>query len=83
MQCASCGSARVYPSRLKNVMERLRHSVTGKRPLRCRDCDWRQWREVVVHEGQAPVRPDDLRTGRRAPDVSLADLERIDSARQS
>lgn len=82
MQCPACGSARVYPSRLKNVVERLRHAVTGKRPLRCRDCEAREWREVVVHEAQAPVRPDDLRTGRQAPAVSGADLERIDSVRQ-
>ena len=82
MQCPSCGSARVYPSRLKNVVERVRHSVTGKQPVRCHDCEWRQWLEVALHEGQAPVRPDDLRTGRRAPAVSVADLERIDSARR-
>ena len=78
MQCPSCGSARVYPSRLKNVVERLRHNVTGKQPVRCHDCAWREWREVAMHEELAPVRPDDLRTGRRAPAVSAADLERID-----
>lgn len=83
MQCPSCGSARVYPSRLKNVLERMRQHMTGRGPVRCHDCGWRRWREVFVHEPQAPVRPEDLRTGRAAPAVSVSDLEQLDSARRS
>ena len=32
MKCPACGSPRVYPSRLRTAVERLRHAVTG--PIR-------------------------------------------------
>jgi hypothetical protein len=80
MQCPSCGSARVYPSRLRNVVERVRHNLTDKQPFRCHDCGWRQWRVLVVHEEAAPVRPDDLRTGRTGAPLTSQDLEQLDSA---
>ena len=83
MQCPACGSARVYPSRLRNVVERLRQSVTDKQPVRCHQCGWRRWRDVVLHEENGPVRPDDLRTGRSGPPVSAQDLDRLDSAHRS
>jgi DNA-directed RNA polymerase subunit RPC12/RpoP len=79
MQCPSCGSARVYPSRLRNVVERIRQSLTDKQPVRCHECGWRRWRETFVHEDQAPVVPDDLRTGRGAAAVSPSDLDQLDS----
>lgn len=80
MQCPACGSARVYPSRLRNVLERMRQRLTDKQPLRCHQCGWRRWRDAVVHEEHAPVRPDDLRTGRTVPPVSTTDLEQLDSS---
>jgi hypothetical protein len=80
MQCPSCGSARVYPSRLRHVVERLRQNLTDKQPFRCHECGWRRWREVVVHEDAAPVAPDDLRTGRTPAPLSSNDLEQLDSA---
>jgi DNA-directed RNA polymerase subunit RPC12/RpoP len=80
MQCPSCGSGRVYPSRVRNVVERLRQNLTGKQPVRCHQCGWRRWRDVVMHEDQAPVVPDDLRTGRSSAPVSARDLEQLDSA---
>lgn len=80
MQCPSCSSARVYPSRLRNIVERLRASLTEKQPVRCHECGWRRWRDVVVHEDHAPVLPDDLRTGRGATPVSTTDLDQLDSA---
>lgn len=79
MQCPSCASARVYPSRARNVVEWLRQRVTEKQPVRCHQCGWRRWRDVVVHEEQAPVLPDDLRTGRGAAPISTSELERLDS----
>jgi C4-type Zn-finger protein len=80
MDCPSCGSARVYPSRLRNVVERLRQSLTDKQPVRCHNCGWRRWRDVTVHEDHAPVLPDDLRTGRTGAAVSTTDLDQLDSA---
>jgi len=80
MQCPSCGSARVYPSRLRNFVERVRQTVTDKQPFRCHECGWRQWRELIVYEQAAPVQPDDLRTGRSGAPLSPRDLERLDSA---
>jgi DNA-directed RNA polymerase subunit RPC12/RpoP len=80
MDCPSCGSVRVYPSRLRNLVERLRQTVTDKQPVRCHNCGWRRWRDVTVHEDHAPVRPDDLRTGRTSAAVSTTELEQLDSA---
>ena len=82
MQCPSCGSARVYPSRLRNVFERVRHKVTEKQPFRCHQCGWRRWRELFVGEAAAPVHPDDLRTGRAGAPLSSKELEQLDSGTQ-
>ena len=79
MQCPSCGSARVYPSRLRNLAERVRQNLTDKQPFRCHACGWRRWREVVVREEAAPVAPEDLRTGRAAAPLSSNDLEQLDA----
>lgn len=81
MKCPSCGSDRVYPSRLRNVFERLRETLTDKQPVRCHQCGWRRWRDAVVHEDQAPVVPDDLRTGRVGTPVSSTDLDQLDPRR--
>jgi hypothetical protein len=80
MQCPSCGSPRVYPSRLRNVVERMRQTLTDKQPIRCHECGWRQWRGMTMTETQSPVLPDDLRTGRRPAPVSTHELDRLDSA---
>lgn len=80
MQCPSCGSARVYPSRLRNVLERLRQKLTDRQPVRCHQCGWRRWREVMAPDEQPLVRPDDLRTGRQAIPVSSGELDRLDIA---
>lgn len=80
MDCPSCGSVRVYPSRLRNLVERLRQRMTDQQPVRCHDCGWRRWRDVTLHEGHAPVRPDDLRTGRAGRPVSPTELEQLDAA---
>ena len=78
MICPSCGSNRVFPSRLRNVLERIRQAMTRTQPYRCHQCGWRRWREVQMHPDPADVRPDDLRTGRDASPVSPNDLEELD-----
>lgn len=80
MTCPACGSTRVFPSRLRNPVERLRQSLTDKQPYRCHQCNWRKWREVEIHPDNSDVRPDDLRTGRTPEPVSPKELDSLDSA---
>ena len=79
MQCPSCGSTRVYPSRLRSLLERVRQAMTGMHPVRCHECGWRRWRNVIEADG-APIVPDDLRTGRTAAPLSSRELDQIDRA---
>jgi hypothetical protein len=78
MKCPACGSPRVYPSRLRSAVERLRHSVTGLYPHRCHACGDRRWRELIVPVDGPDARPDDLRSGTPATSVSSSELERLD-----
>ena len=80
MKCPVCGSTRVFPSRLRNRLERLRQMLTGKQPYRCHGCSWRKWREVWIHPHSPDVHPEDLRTGRVSEPVSPNDLDQLDKA---
>ena len=79
MNCPACASTRVFPSRLRNRLERLRQVLTGKQPYRCHQCNWRKWKEVELQVDDADVRPDDLRTGQAAKPVSPGDLDSLDT----
>ena len=79
MKCPSCGSSRVFPSRLRHGIERLRQLMTEKQPYRCHQCDWRKWREVRVLPEGPDVHPEDLRTGRVPQPVSPNDLDQLDA----
>jgi hypothetical protein len=81
MKCASCGSARVYPSRLRNFYERARNTLTGRQPYRCHNCGWRTWREMRVHRNESDTRPEDLRTGPDTAPVKSTDLDQLDPIR--
>jgi hypothetical protein len=82
MKCASCGSTRVYPSRLRNIIERLRASITVRQPHRCHQCQHRWWTDVEIpHTEGAPTRPDDLRTGHDTAPVKPTDLDALDPIR--
>lgn len=78
MKCPGCGSSRVFPSRLRNGLERIRQMVTEKQPYRCHECGWRKWNEVRVHPDSPDVYPEDLRTGRVSQPVTNTDLDRLD-----
>lgn len=80
MKCPRCASSRVYPSRLRNPVERLRQKLTEKQPYRCHECNWRKWREVEFLSASPDVNPDDLRTGRGVPPVSSTDVDELDPA---
>jgi hypothetical protein len=80
MKCGKCGSSRIYPSRLRNIIERARQAVTGLQPYRCHNCDWRVWGEVQVHSSPTgETRPDDLRTGRDSAPVKPGELDELDT----
>ena len=85
MKCGACDSSRVYPSRLRNVYERLREGITGRQPYRCHRCGWRKWAPVEIlandGNGKSQTRPDDLRTGRDTPPVRPTDLDDLDPIR--
>ncbi len=78
MKCPACKSARVYPSRLRSVLERLRQGLTDKQPYRCHQCGWRKWGAVHLGPDGPDVHPDDLRTGRTPQPLSTADLDQLD-----
>jgi hypothetical protein len=80
MKCPKCASTRVYPSRLRGSLERLRQKVTDRQPYRCHECGWRRWREVEFLGASMDVRPDDLRTGRPPSPLSTNDVDELDPA---
>jgi hypothetical protein len=81
--CSSCGSTRVYASRLRSSIERLRESITGRQPHRCHQCGRRWWAtaEILPRGDGSPTRPDDLRTGTDATPVKPAELDDLDPIR--
>lgn len=80
MKCPRCASARVYPSRLRSTLERLRQKLTDRQPYRCHECNWRNWREVEFLTRNPDVSPEDLRTGRGQAPVSSNDVDQLDPA---
>jgi hypothetical protein len=80
MKCPKCASTRVYPSRLRGSLERLRQKLTERQPYRCHECGWRKWREVEFLGADANVNPDDLRTGRGPTPLSTSDVDELDPA---
>lgn len=80
MTCPSCGSPRVFPSRLRNTFESLRYRLTDKQPYRCHHCSWRGWRVIPLRAEHPDVQPDDLRTGRGTAPVSIRELDPLDPA---
>jgi hypothetical protein len=80
MKCPACGSARVYPSQLRGLFERLRQLLTDNQPYRCHQCGWRKWDAVLLGSDGPDVHPEDLRTGRAPRPVSVAEIDQLDTA---
>ena len=80
MKCPRCASVRVYPSRLRNGLERLRQKLTDRQPYRCHECSWRKWREVEFLSKNPDVRPEDLRTAHGVAPLSSNDVDNLDPA---
>ena len=80
MKCPRCASVRVYPSRLRNGIERFRQKLTDRQPYRCHECSWRKWREVEFLSANPDVKPDDLRSGQRPDPIPSTDVDQLDPA---
>jgi hypothetical protein len=68
--CPRCGGA-AHRSRTRSWFERVRRSVTGRVPYRCRQCNWRGWLEHVSDASQSTT--DAAR--RELTDAELEELE--------
>lgn len=79
-RCPSCDSPRIYPSRLRTRLERVRRALTERQPYRCHACGFRGWSEIHVPVESAEAGPDDLRTGIVARPITASDLDRLDTA---
>jgi predicted Zn-ribbon and HTH transcriptional regulator len=80
MKCPKCASARVYPSRLRSGLEKLRQKMTDRQPYRCHECGWRKWREVEFLATNPDVCAEDLRTGRGVAPLSTKEVDQLDPA---
>jgi hypothetical protein len=80
MNCPSCGSPRLFPSRLRGPFEAIRRRLTDRQPYRCHACSWRGWRLIATPEPAADVQPDDLRSGQPAVPLSGGELDPLDPA---
>jgi FlaA1/EpsC-like NDP-sugar epimerase len=56
--CRRCESGIVHRSRAKSVTDRIRKTLTAKRPYRCDACHWRGWLTPAQISAAAPVDPD-------------------------
>jgi hypothetical protein len=79
MTCPSCGSERIFSSRLRNRLEALRRHLTDRQPYRCHDCGLRSWQHVLPRDNR-DVQPEDLRIRRDAAPVSAGELDPLDPA---
>ena len=60
MDCPRCRSSRVYPSRLRSMLERVRQRFTERQPYRCHACNWRGWHDVEFKTKTPDVTPEVL-----------------------
>jgi hypothetical protein len=79
-RCPTCSSPRIYPSRLRSPLERIRRALTDRQPYRCHACEYRGWGEIHVPIDHTDADPDDLRTGVSAEPIAQSDLDRLDHA---
>jgi DNA-directed RNA polymerase subunit RPC12/RpoP len=78
-KCPKCGSHRIYPSRQKSLVERVRRAITDKQPYRCHACSYRGWHDIVVPRPKAD-KHDELRpSNRKTKAVTADDLDRLDN----
>lgn len=86
--CPKCHSTSLRRSPTRNRWERWRKEITGKRPYRCRACQWRGWKRIGIVEdellsaqarAEAPDPPNLKGTFLARPDPRLQlDLKELD-----
>jgi hypothetical protein len=91
--CPKCSSKDLRPSHTRNRWERLRRDITGKRPYRCRACQWRGWRKIALGDDEPSSRlranvpdPPNLRgtaLARQDSDTRKFDLKELDRFHQA
>ena len=78
-KCPNCGSSRIYPSRTRSVIERVRRIFSERQPYRCHACNHRNWYTIYVPLTEGPdAAPEDLRTGLSARPITGDDLDSLD-----
>ena len=78
-KCPACGSSRIYPSRLKSVVERIRRALSENQPYRCHACNHRGWYQIYLPLTEGPhAAPEDLRTGLSSKPITPDDLDDLD-----
>ena len=77
--CPKCSSEEVRRSRTRSRWERWRRDITGKRPYRCRECDWRGWLESGLIPDQLASRGASAKP--EAPNLRGSMLARNDPRR--
>jgi len=53
--CPKCNSTKLRRSPTRNRWERWRKEITGKRPYRCRTCQWRGWKPIGPLETDSQI----------------------------
>jgi hypothetical protein len=76
--CPTCTSPRVYPSRLRSPIERVRRALTERQPYRCHACGFRGWSTILVPVDQAERDAEELRSGGIAAPITPGDLDQLD-----
>lgn len=84
--CPNCNSTNLRRSPTRSRWERWRKEITGKRPYRCRGCQWRGWKAIGLNDSDlarsnaATPDPPNLRgTLLARPDPRLhMDLKELD-----
>lgn len=51
-KCPKCDSRSIRRSPTRSRWERLRKDITGKRPYRCRECQWRGWLPIGLGDSE-------------------------------
>lgn len=79
-KCPTCGSHRIYPSRLRSMIERLRRAMTAKQPYRCHACNHRGWYPIDIPVSRKPDAPPEvLQVTSRKETITGDDLDRLDT----
>jgi len=94
--CPKCNSKDLRLSHTRSRWERWRRDITGKRPYRCRACQWRGWKRAGLGDDEpistlrtnVPDPPNLRGTAFARPDsdtrkINLKDLDRFHTTHEN